>query len=264
MKVGFLGVGNMAGAIINGIKDSVGLDNVMLFDTDPEKCRRFTCDGAVAAVNAADLFNNCDFVFLAVKPQNFASAVKREDFASCKAVIISIMAGITISKIAAVAGDKVKIVRAMPNAPMMNKTGTVGLCKAANVTDAEMSTVKTLFSSVALVTEVTEDKLSAVTALSGSGPAYFYLFTKYIAEYGVDAGLDEETAYKLAVRTALGAALTMDKGESTLDELIRIVRSPNGTTEKALESFEQSGLSDTVKKALKACEKRADELASDK
>ncbi len=259
MKIGFLGVGNMASAIINGIYDVVGITNIILCEKIKEKCVPFKEKGAVLVESAAELFKKCDYVFLAVKPQQFFEAVKREDFIGSKSVIISIMAGITTEKIEEV--SNLSVIRAMPNAPMMNKLGAVGLCKGKKVTDAEMKVAKELFEKISVVTEVSEDKMSAITALSGSGPAYFYLFTKYIAEYAVKAGIDRETAEIFAVQTALGAADVMKNRPHELDELIKVVKSPNGTTERALISFEESDLAGIVEKALTACEKRADELA---
>lgn len=261
MKIGFLGVGNMASAIIRGISDKIGYENIFLYDVDKSKCTEFISNGSAFVSSQSELFTGCDYVFLSVKPQQFKDAVLSSYFINAKCTVISIMAGITVATIKSVVGDNIPIIRAMPNAPMMNKLGAVGICRDSSVSDDSLNTVKELLSSVAIVKEIDEDKMSVITALSGSGPAYYYLFTKYIAEYAIEAGLDKETAELFAAQTALGAADTMVKRPHEIDELIRIVRSPNGTTEKALISFDESNLKDVVSKALIACEKRSDELS---
>lgn len=264
MKIGFLGVGNMANAIIRGISASVGYESILLFDKDVEKCKELISLGATAASDINGLFKACDYVFIAVKPQQFYDAVSNIEAEGLSCTVISIMAGIKIESVKAVFGNNVSVIRAMPNAPMMNGYGAVAVCRDAGVEDSKMNFIKELLSSIAVVKEVSEDKMSVITALSGSGPAYYYLFTKYIAEYAVSAGLDTDTAELFAAQTALGAGVVMNTRPHELDDLIRIVKSPNGTTEKALLSFDDNNLKMIVFDALIACEKRADELSNGK
>ena len=262
-KIAFIGAGNMASAIAAGIISSkLALPaNIILFDKNEEQYSKFdsSCIHAESINQAIAL---SDYIFLSVKPQNIKdvlSVIKECSFLE-KKVFISICAGITISSIEAQLG-KVKIARAMPNTPLLIGQGTTGVCKNEFLTDEEFSLVKGIFDSSGYAVEVNEADINNVTALTGSSPAYTYLFVKAIVDAAKRLGFNNKNATKMFCETLIGSANMILKSEKNIDELIRMVTSPNGTTERALNSFYENDFCEIIYKAMKACADRADELS---
>jgi pyrroline-5-carboxylate reductase len=217
-----------------------------------------TSDDNVAAVAGADV------VILAVKPQVMADVCRGIAAAvtASGAVVISIAAGITIDSLRSWLGASTPIVRCMPNTPALLGCGASGLYAADGVSERQRDYAAQILSAVGLVTWVPAEKdLDAVTALSGSGPAYFFLFMEAMVEAGVKLGLTRETAGQLALQTGLGAARMAVENELDLVELRRRVTSPGGTTQAAVEHFEAAGLRALVEGAMQAASDRAEEMA---
>ncbi|MBR6514192.1 MAG: pyrroline-5-carboxylate reductase [Clostridia bacterium] len=254
----FIGCGNMAGAIIDG---AVSYD-ICLYDTDIQKYERFASKGYTPSGSIAEAVESADYIFLCVKPQ-VAPAVLPE-IAKCSLegkLIISIMAGITLDTLSAALGEGTAIIRTMPNTPLMLGKGVTALCRNSNVNDKKFSDICRLFSEMGEVMVVTEDKITAVTCASGSAPAYVYLFIKAIADEARAMGLDQKNMDQIIARMVIGSChMVLESGKSP-EELIRMVCSPNGTTERAMAVFEEEGFCDIVSKAMQACGKRAEELA---
>lgn len=263
MKLGFLGVGNMASAIINSLFNSnFSKNKIYLFDLNENKMNYFKMQGTIITKNAIELFENADIIFLAVKPQTFEEAVKDISLkTAADKLIVSIMAGVTIEKISLKLGKNTKIIRTMPNTPLMSGLGATGIARKNNVNDDEFNFVKNIFDKSGISTEVSEVKLDTITALSGSGPAYVYLFAKYMSEYAIENGIDEKVAVDFAIQTFSGAASMMKNSDFTIDELIKNVSSPNGTTVEALKVFYEMNLKETVFKAMESCKNRSKELS---
>ncbi len=262
-KISFLGAGNMASAIAGGILSSgfATADDIILFDKNEIQYEKFDkkCVKASSLSNAVDLSN---YVFLSVKPQNIKDVL--EEIKSCgnleNKVFISICAGITIASIEKTLG-KVKIARAMPNTPLLIGQGTTGICKNELLSTEEFNIVKNFFSSSGFAVAVEETDIDNVTALTGSAPAYVYLFVKAAVDASKKLGFNNDDSVKMFCNTLIGSANMILESEKDIEELIKMVTSPNGTTEKALNSFDENNFCETIYKAMKACKDRAEELS---
>ena len=205
---------------------------------------------------------NASVVIIAVKPKDVPSALSEiNDSLSQNTVVISIAAGVPSSVIAGGLPAGTKVVRAMPNSPAGKGAAITAIAVGDGVGEEETTLAADIFNVVGLVTMVPEKAMNAVTALSGSGPAYFFLFIKALTDAGEAQGLDHETAFKLAHETMFGASRLLKYSKKSSEELIAEVRSPGGTTAAALEVFEASDLAEIVDKAVTAATKCAAELA---
>ena len=157
--------------------------------------------------------------------------------------------------------DTIKLIRTMPNTPLLIGQGVTALCKNENVSKKEFDFVKSIFASCGTITEIDEKDINALTAITSSSPAYIYLFIKSMYEGAKALGFDYDNTVELICKTFIGSANMVLSSDKTLDEQIRMVKSPNGTTEKALNVFEDKGVEKIIADAMKACEKRAFELA---
>lgn len=259
-KLGVVGAGFMASAIINGALNSGFLtpEQVIVSDLQTEKLYKLKERGLHITTYNSEILNNSEYVLFAVKPQSFANAVegvnKENDYK-----IISIMAGTKKSKINSVFPNA-RIARCMPNTPCSVGSGAVG-ADVSEFCDKDAAFVKGLFSAFAEVVFVPEDKINVVTGISGSSPAYFYLFIKGLVDAGVKRGLTYEDARNLAVNTMIGSGKMIFENEGkTLDELISAVCSKGGTTIEAIKVYAEAGLSEISENAVAACVKRAEEL----
>lgn len=268
MKLGFIGAGgNMAGAIIDSILENNLSNDLYLYDVNLESLEKFK--GKATVLNSElEVAKEADIVFLCVKPQVvFTVLEKLADSTLKDKCFVSIVAGVTIDKIENALGFDAKIIRVMPNTPLLVSSGAAGVCKNKQVSSDEFDFVLSVFSSSGIAKQVDESLMDAVTAVSGSGPAYVYRFMKCMTEQGIEMGLDAETAYDLALHTIIGAAEMMKKVDKTTDEiqtLIDKVTSPNGTTYAALMSMNETGFDKSVKDALIACRNRSKELSNGK
>lgn len=262
-KVGFIGVGNMATAILNGMLESSYIDaqNVYLFDLDTSKCDVFTQKGAVLCDDIKQLTTQSDIVVLAVKPQNYPQVLSDISELDCKdKVFVSIAAGISIGYIREMLKQNVKAVRVMPNTPLLLSKGASALCPSENLSDDEFEPVKTMFSLSGVVEIIEEAHMNEIISVNGSSPAYIYLFTKAIVDYAQSCGIDRDKALNLICATLEGSAEMMRSSGDDLDTLIRKVSSPGGTTLAALNSFEENNFTEIMNKAMSACTNRAEEL----
>jgi len=179
-------------------------------------------------------------------------------------LVVSIAAGISTAFIEKHlgGGKRWRVVRVMPNTPMLVGEGMSGIARGANASDEDMATVRRLFESAGEVVEVTEDKMNAVTAMSGSGPAYFFLLVEQMIAAGVDMGLSPQHARQLAAKTALGAAKMLATSSDDPAELRRKVTSPGGTTHAAITHMQAQNVPQAIVDAIKAAERRGRELGS--
>jgi pyrroline-5-carboxylate reductase len=258
----------MGSAIARGYAAAGG--DVAVYDPDASKTAELS-GGIAACADEAELLACSDIVVLAIKPQMFDEVVPRlaeicgAEQAAAGAcphggadalgkVFVSIAAGVTIDWLARALGTDAKIIRVMPNTPAMVGDGMAALARSASVTDDEFAAVRKLFESVGRAEEVTEDLLDAVTGISGSSPAYAYMYMQALIESGVRHGLDEKAARVFAAQSTLGAARMVLENEDVSVEQMRInVCSPGGTTIEAVKVLEGEGFMDTVKRAVYAC-----------
>jgi len=265
--IGFIGGGNMATSIIGGLISSqvMPANQIMVFEPSAEKAQSLHEEfGIVIADNNQHLVSHCDIVVIAVKPQVLETVLRplASAFQTRQPLIVSIVAGITVDSIEQWLDGTFSVVRVMPNTPALIGEGASGLYASPRVGEQQKDMALSLMNAVGASAWVKSEKdIDSITALSGSGPAYFMLFIKSLIEAGVNAGLDEETAKALAVKTASGSAALINSSDLPLQTLIDNVTSPGGTTEQALLSFHQSDLPTIISKAFDAAKNRSEELS---
>ena len=260
-KLGVVGAGYMASSIINGAVDDkfLSVDDIFINDLNETTLKKYYDKGFCVTNDTQLIFDNCKFILLSVKPQNFTQVAEKVRVNKDN-VLISIMAGVTKDKIRQLLGVE-QVVRCMPNAPCAVKNGAIGLDSSLLIDKNDVSFVKSLFSAVASVVELDESLLNVVTGISGSAPAYFYLFAKGIIEAGVKNGLSYEDAKLLVVNTMIGSGkMLFENSKQTIDSLIDSVCSKGGTTLEAIKVYNDMNLSNISIKAVDACIKRAEEL----
>jgi pyrroline-5-carboxylate reductase len=265
-KIGFIGGGNMASSLMSGLIAS-GHSPQQLWVSDINKDMLASL-AANLHVNIASgneaVIQEAEVVVLAVKPQvlrqvaeSVAGLIQQK-----KPLVVSIAAGITQESLSSWLGSDIAIVRCMPNTPSLVLTGATGLHANRNVTAAQRDLAENIMRSVGISLWVEdESELNAVTAVSGSGPAYYFLLMEAMEKAAVELGLDEHTARLLVQQTALGAAKIALESSESPEQLRKRVTSPGGTTQQAIETFEQGGFAELVSKAMHAARDRSIEMS---
>lgn len=263
LKIGFIGAGNMATAIIRGMIGKGGYqpESIFAYDLNPLQLEKIGELGVQAMASAVEIVKQCDVVFLAVKPQNYEEVLTgiRQAVAPEK-IFVTIAAGISTEYIMNTLGIPCPVVRAMPNTPLLLGKGATALCKASNVTDQVFHMVLDIFAASGDVAVLTEDKMNTVIAVNGSSPAYIYLFAKAIVDWAAAQNIENKTALELICKTLEGSAEMLRSSGNTPDELIKMVSSPGGTTLKAMEALKKHGFYEGLWDAMDQCTKRAEEL----
>lgn len=266
--IAILGAGNMGGSLLSGlIANKYPKDNLWIADPEQEKLNHFkneykiniTTDNTIA-INAADV------VVFAIKPQIFSQVAKSlvNSVQQKKPLIISVAAGITENHIQQWLGGKLAIVRSMPNTPALIRAGATALYANEFVTQEQHNLAESILRAVGVINWIKEEKLmDVITALSGSGPAYFFLIIEALQNAAIELGLSAETAQLLAQQTAYGSARMALESDLDMVELRRRVTSPGGTTEQAIKVLEENNLREIFKKAIMAATKRSQELAQE-
>lgn len=258
----------MASAIIGGMLDN-GFEGADVWVSAPDDShlqairKRF---GVSVTTDNRYCAQQADIVILAVKPQVMADVCR--DIApvvqNTRPLMVSIAAGLEVATLDEWLGGGLPLVRVMPNTPSLVGKGAAGLFANDQVSEKQKTMVETVFSSIGSALWVDEESLlHAVTALSGSGPAYFFLMLEALEEAATDAGIPAETARKLAIQTMAGAAEMAARSEHDPAQLKRNVMSPGGTTERAIHTFEDGGLRELVKKAYSAAFSRSEDMAKE-
>lgn len=266
--IGFIGGGNMAGSLVGGlIAGGYGPQDIWVSDVDGEKLADLSSQWQVnTSTDNTHVAAVARVLVLAVKPQVLRTVVK--DIAAAviqhAPLIISIAAGIREQDLEHWLNGSAAIVRCMPNTPALVRTGATALHANARVTDAQRDCAESVMRAVGLTVWVDDESmLDAVTALSGSGPAYFFLFMEAMEQAALDLGLDRETARLLIEQTAFGAAKVALEVDESPAELRNRVTSPGGTTEKAIDVFQQGGLHALVIQAMRAARRRSKEMSDE-
>ena len=264
--IGFIGAGNMAEALIRGLLVNQVLPPQQIIATDvrPERLEtlrklfgiRTGSDNALATRQA-------DLIVLAVKPQQMSTVLKTIQ-PGPTALLISIAAGITTARIEQELTGPVRVIRVMPNTPALVGAGAAALCAGRFALPEDLLAAETLLKAVGIVVSVDESQLDAVTALSGSGPAYIFLVTEALIQAGIAAGLTPDVARKLTIQTVFGAALLLRESSEDPAELRRKVTSPGGTTEAAIRVMLARNLPEIFQDAINAATQRGRELSSAK
>ena len=263
-KVVFVGAGNMAEAIVSGMVAAqfCAPEKIIMTDVRPERLADLSKEYGVSTSTDNNVVKNAEIVVLAVKPQVLADVLKGiAPVLRSETLIVSIAAGIPTAKIEAVLGGKRRVVRVMPNTPALVGQGASAIAAGANADEADLEVTETILGCVGLTVRVEESDLDAVTALSGSGPAYVFYLLEGMLTAAEKMGLDKETARKLALKTVEGAARLMEDSGEAADILRAKVTSKGGTTEAAIRSLDEAGVKDAVVQALLAAQIRSVELS---
>ena len=262
-KTGFIGTGNMGYAILKGLLKIYSQDELMITDANKDKRKQVSQEtGVAAAEDNETLAKSVKYIVLAVKPQYYGAVLK--DIAPVvtkEQVIISIAPGITIDDLKKELGDDKRIVRAMPNTPALIGEGMTGVCYDRQLfTEEEEKEIHTFFSSFGKMRIVEERLINAVVCVSGSSPAYVYMFIEALADSAVKYGLPRDTAYEMAAQAVAGSAkMVLETGKHP-GELKDAVCSPGGTTIAAVSALEEAGFRSAVIKAVDACFEKCNSL----
>lgn len=264
IKVGFIGAGNMGSAIIRGIAKSSLAENIELYAYNPsiEKVNALSDCKVKALLSEKEVVKKCKYVFLAIKPQKFDAVLPLiKDAVTEETVFISIAAGITSSYIQEQTKQYAKVILAMPNTPLLLGEGATALAYESPVTAEEFSIVKQIFDSCGITAEVTPEQMKSVIAINGSSPAFIYLFAKGFFDYAKSIGISEESATVLFSKTLIGSAKMITDSGYSIEELIKQVSSPGGTTLAGLDAFYKADFTDIIQNACEKCTNRAYELS---
>ena len=265
-KIGFIGGGNMASSLISGlIASGHSPRHLWVSDINPDTLKALAENLNVNTSASNDaVINEVDVVVLAVKPQTLSSVAKSAAalIQQKHPLIVSIAAGISQQSLSQWLGTETAIVRCMPNTPALVLTGATALHANTKVTDEQRNLAENIMRSVGIALWVDdESELDAVTAVSGSGPAYYFLLMEAMEKAALELGLNEVTARLLVQQTALGAAKIALESSESPEQLRKRVTSPGGTTQRAIETFEQGGFTELVSKALHAARDRSIEMS---
>lgn len=262
--LGCIGTGNMAGAILKGVcaQGVLPACNLRVFDQDPSKTQPFAALGAQVCGSLRELLDRSDMLLFGVKPQSLDALL--DDIAALGGVgdrlLISIVAGKSDEAFFRALGKQIRLVRVMPNTPLLLGSGATAVGRGYRTSDEEFRFVCELFAASGEIGVVEAARLNEMIAVNGSTPAFFYQFCKVTAEHAAEMGVDPAIALRLSAATMAGAAkMILDSG-NTVDELIRMVCSPGGTTLAGLEAMQQAGFDDAVRAAMDAAVRRAYEL----
>jgi pyrroline-5-carboxylate reductase len=263
-RIGFLGAGRMATALAKGLCDSsiVSSTQIVAHDVVEAAAEAFVATtGASRAASNADVLNDAEIVFLAVKPQHMPEVLAEiGPHLTDRHLLVSIAAGVSIDTMAAILGENMRIVRVMPNTPALVGQGASAYAMGGAASAYDGALVGRLLETVGIAVAVPESLLDAVTGLSGSGPAYVYQIIEALSDGGVRVGLSRDIATRLAAQTVLGAAkMVLETGEHP-GALKDAVTSPGGTTIAGLHVLEQGGLRGCLMNAVEAATLRSHQL----
>jgi len=266
IKIGFIGGGAMAESILRGVLHAgiVSADKITVSEIHQQRCRQLQDQFHIeTAPDNKTLVKNADMVVLAVKPQSIQEVLEEiSSVADTSTLFVSIAAGIQTGDISLGLGETGRIVRVMPNTPAKVGAGASALCAGPGAHEEDLSAARLLFDAVGATVIINEALMDAVTGLSGSGPAYVFLFIEALADAGVKAGLPRDTAVKLAAQTCFGAAKLVLETEEHPGRLKDQVTSPAGTTIAGVQALEQGSFRGTVMCAVEAAVARSKELGT--
>lgn len=273
INIGFIGAGNMGFAIMRGIAESDLCSDTKMYATsrtiklyayDPnnEQIQRLEKYGVTPCASEQEIMEKCRYVFLAVKPQIIEGVLETvAPYTTEETVFVSIAAGITDEFIAKKTISGAKVILVMPNTPLLLGEGASALSRNEAVTAEEFDTVLEIFRVCGKAAVIPKDKMKEIIAINGSSPAFIYLFAKGFIDYAETVGIEAEAAKELFAQSLIGSAKMITDSGNAIDELIRMVSSPGGTTLAGLDKLYEGQLTDTVKKCCESCTNRAYELS---
>ncbi len=262
-NLGVFGFGNMGQALIKGLLANNIFSNRQLYVYDPDSSKIATARelDLRTATSYGEIVANCDYLLLACKPQQMRNVLEEiRSVWTGRPVVLSIAAGISTKFIQSILGTAVKVIRVMPNTPALVSCGASGIALGEGCGQAEEQLAREIFDSVGITEVVSEDLMDAVTALSGSGPAYFFYMVECLVKAAMTHGLSEEQSARLAIQTLLGAGRLLAESHESPETLRARVTSKGGTTEAALKCLTDAGFSSLIARAIEAAVVRSREL----
>lgn len=265
MKVAIIGAGNMGMAFANSFiqKELVKKEDFLLIEKNEARANILKEEGAGTVVDSISAsIAAYDLIIFSVKPQDFISVTAElKEVIQPNQIVLSIMAGITMEKIQSALNHPL-VIRAMPNTPALLGLGMTAFTASSDINQEQLAKIQTLMDSTGKSIYIADEYfIDGVTALSGSGPAYFFYLVKAMIDAGKEMGFEEDMAALLVKQTMIGSYHLMQTSDKSLDELIKAVASKGGTTEAALKRFEEGSVAQNVKEGLFAAQKRAKELS---
>ena len=266
-RIGFIGAGNMATALISGLINShFDASKIIASSPEDEHLQKLSQNFKIHTSNInKTVINESDIVILAVKPDIIRDVIDeiKETIIHKEVLIISIAAGITINKIEALLDSKQKIIRAMPNTPASIMEGVTALCSNKNIIAADISKARLLFECVGEVTEIKESNIDIFTALIGSGPAYIFYLIESLLESSTNLEISQEEKTSLISAMIAGSANLAKASKDSPKVLRKKVTSPGGVTQRAIEEFEKNKMKEIIKQSMYEAEKKSKELGED-
>lgn len=265
-KIAFLGAGNMAAAIVDGLlaKNAVTAADLVCFSGSGKTAAALAAKtGITQAHSLEELLATADTLIVAFKPQHLAGADPRLSDLTTGKLVVSVLAGKRIETLNKTFTRARNVVRTMPNTPSQIGAGITGWCVRSSLTPTDQTTVETILGALGKSVEVMEAQMDGLTAVSGSGPAYVFEFAAALRDAGVAAGLTPETAQKLSVETLLGAARLLARKNIEPETLRNQVTSPNGTTFAGLQRMAEHDFRGLIRETVLAAKARSEELSKD-
>lgn len=263
-KIGFIGFGNMASAIIKGIieSDMIKAKEISVYDKNIDRQRESYDKGLSVCKSLVEVLKKNSIIMLAVKPQDYPQALRElQDIISPDKIIVSFAPGVSSRYMLNNINQECGIIRVMPNMPIYLGYGATAICNCNGVSNEEFEFIKSIFKSSGITEEISEDKFDYIVSVNASSPAYVYMMAKAMCEYALSLGIDYNKACSLVFNTIRGSAEMLINSGYSVDNLINMVCSPGGTTIKAVEKLEEKYLGDTIKSAMNACTERALEIS---
>ena len=260
-RLGFIGVGNMGGALARAAGRST--KQILLCDHEAEKAATLAREIGCEFGDIRSVALECQYIFLGVKPQMMAemlSSIQRPLATRENVILVSMAAGLSIKTIRKMAGGNYKVIRIMPNLPVSVGKGEILYTTSENVSKVEVGTFLNIMKKAGQLTGILEEQIDAGCAVSGCGPAFVFKFIRALAQGGIDSGLDPETAFALAVQTVRGSAKLLESTSLSLDRLIDNVCSPGGSTIEGVNVLNDKKMEEIVGEAVQASYRRNIEL----
>ncbi len=261
-KIGFIGAGNMATAIVKGLlKSKKPAGSIFVYDCNVRQLKPMAEMGVSIAYTGEELVEKSDIIVLAVKPQNYDEVLAEiKPAVTEEKIFVTIAAGISIDYVRKGLGMDCPMVRVMPNTPLLLGKGATAVCRSENISDEDFMEVYDMFANSGEAVVLPEEQMNSVIAVNGSSPAYVYLFAKAMTDYAVSVGIEKEIALKLVAQTFIGSAEMLLSSGDDPDTLIKKVCSKGGTTIEAVNVLNENNVPQTIIDAMAACTKRAEEL----
>lgn len=267
-KIGFIGIGNMGGALLKGILNSPQIDSDLFYIYDHKAHNLEVIKSEFNAVhvceNEKQVAKEADILFIAVKPSHMADVlVDIQKELKRSTIVVSLAAGMSLKQIQRHIGYDQKVIRAMPNTPALVRSGMSALAPNPEIEAEELNAVKQLFDCIGKTELIPESLMHAATAVGGSAPAYVFMFIESLADGAVKAGMPRSQAYQFASQTVLGAAKLIQETQKHPAELKDQVCSPAGTTIAGVQKLEEKGFRAAILEAVQAAVKRSQQLTDE-